>query len=142
MLLSEPIIEAAAYQDRALQNLERRLPAEEDAMLAMFAFRALAGVRAGSAVLVVGPAPPLLRRALATAGYAVNTLEGPNCDSLADAAFDAILLLDGRDATDIRRVARTGAVLFTVAGGDTVSGWRDVERIPVPGGELTVALAD
>lgn len=142
LMLSEPILETGAYVDRTLRDIELRLPSHAgDDLVAMYAFRALAGVPRGAKILVAGPASPLLGRALSGAGYAITGVEEAGYQQLASAAFDAVLLLDGRDPAGVRRLARPGAILITTRGARGLRGWKDVERVSLPGAELLTARA-
>ena len=114
-LLSEPILESSAYTNRALRDLEAEVRRPAADMLSMHAFRALAGLPAGSAVLVAGALPGLLAEALRSSDYVVTTIAGEDLAGLSEGAFGAVLVLDGRNPEPWRRLARPGGVFFQLA---------------------------
>ncbi len=124
-LLSEPMLESAAYTDRAIRDLELRLPAAgPDELVAMHAFRALAGIDAGAHVLLVGSIPALLERGLLSVGCSVTrTSVSPDRGV---------------------RAERYRALVMVSAGipAPSLEGWDRVQRLDVEGVEVVVAMAD
>src|SRR5437588_6148511 len=111
-LISEPILESSAYTNRALRDLEAEVRRPAADVLSMHAFRALAGVPAGSLILVAGQMPALLGDALRSCDYAVTTIGGEDYGALAEGTFGVVLVLDGRDPEPLRRLGRPGGVFF------------------------------